>query len=170
MLNFTTMDADKSREIVEIITHDSRTTAESIAAMISSTTDEVKAELERLERAGIIKQYSAIVDWEKIGVEKVVAFVDVKVTPARDVGFDSVAMRVARHPEVKSSWLVSGGHDLRLIVESRHLKDLANFVAEKIATIDGVTGTNTTFLLRTYKEEHVLFQELEPDNRLVVSP
>jgi DNA-binding Lrp family transcriptional regulator len=79
-------------------------------------------------------------------------------------------MRIARHPEVRGCWLVSGGCDLRIMVESGHLRDLASFVAEKIATIDGVTGTNTHFLLRRYKEDHVLFHDLEPDSRLVVSP
>lgn len=164
------MNTDKSREILQILQHDSRTSAESIASMIGETVQDVKAEIERFESAGIIKHYSTTVDWEKAGVDKIVAFVDITVVPAREVGFDAIAMRIARHPEVRSAWLVSGGCDLSIMVEAATLKDLANFVAEKIATIDGVTGTNTHFLLRKYKEDNVLFHELEPDTRLVVSP
>jgi len=164
------MDSLKSREILEILSKDSRTSAETIAGMLGVAPTQVKNEIERFELEGIIKHYSTTIDWERAGVEKIVAFVDITVVPAREVGFDAIAMRIARHPEVRHAWLVSGGCDLSIMVESNSLKDLANFVAEKIATIDGVTGTNTHFLLRKYKEDNVLFQEVEPDNRLVVSP
>lgn len=170
MLHFNAMDSLKSREILEILAKDSRTAAESIAGMLGLTPNQVKAEIERFEQDGVIKHYGTTIDWEKAGVEKIVAFVDIDVTPAREVGFDSIALRIARHPEVRHAWLVSGGRDLIVMVEAQSLKEIANFIAEKIATIDGVTGTNTQFLLRKYKEDNELFQELEPDNRLVVSP
>lgn len=164
------MDKLKSREILEILSNDSRATAETIAGMVGLTPSQVKAEIERFEQEGVIKHYTTTIDWEKAGVEKIVAFVEITVVPAREVGFDAVALRIARHPEVKSAWLVSGGCDLSIMVETNSLKDLANFVAEKIAAIDGVTGTNTQFLLRKYKEDYVLFHDVEPDSRLVVSP
>lgn len=164
------MDIKQSREMLEILARDSRTTHETIAAMVGAHSDEVKAELARFEQSGVIKRYSTVIDWEKAGVDKIIAFIDVKVVPAREVGFDSVALRIARHPEVRHAWLVSGGSDLRIMVEANHMKDLAAFVAEKIATIDGVTSTNTHFLLRKYKQDDVLFHESESDNRLVVSP
>lgn len=164
------MDSLKSKEILEILSKDSRTDAGTIAGMLGLAQSQVQAEVERFESEGIIKHYSTTIDWEKAGIEKIIAFVDIDIVPAREVGFDAIAMRIARHPEVRNAWLVSGGRDLSIMVEGDSLKDIANFVAEKIATIDGVTGTNTHFLLRRYKEDNVLFHDLEPDNRLVVSP
>jgi DNA-binding Lrp family transcriptional regulator len=169
VLNFNTMDSLKSREILEILAKDSRTSAETIAGMLGLVPTQVKAEIERFEKDGVIKHYGTTIDWEKAGVEKIVAFVDIDVVPAREVGFDAIALRIAKHPEVRHAWLVSGGCDLSIMVEANSLKEIANFVAEKIATIDGVTGTNTHFLLRKYKEDNELFAELEPDNRLIVS-
>ncbi|HEY9787117.1 MAG TPA: Lrp/AsnC family transcriptional regulator [Candidatus Obscuribacterales bacterium] len=157
-------------EILTILERDSRTAPATIANMLGMSADEVKQAIGKLEADGIIKKYSAVIDWEKAGVERVVAFIDVKVTPARDVGFDAIAGRVARFPQVKTVWLVSGGSDLRVVVEAPNLRELATFVAEKLATIDGVTGTVTHFVLRRYKEEGALFLDLEQDSRLVVSP
>ncbi|MBX3074641.1 Lrp/AsnC family transcriptional regulator [Candidatus Obscuribacterales bacterium] len=170
VLNFNTMDSLKSREILELLSNDSRTSAETIAGMLGLAPSQVKSEIDRFEQEGIIKHYGSTIDWEKAGIEKIVAFVDIDVVPAREVGFDAIALRIAKHPEVKHAWLVSGGCDLSIMVEANSLKEVANFVAEKIATIDGVTGTNTHFLLRKYKEDNVLFGDLEPDSRLVVSP
>ena len=103
--------------------------------------------------------------------ERVVAFIDVSVSPQRDVGFDQVAARIYRHPEVRSVHLVSGGHDLRVIVEGDSLHDVAAFVAEKLAPIDHVTATNTHFLLKAYKEDgEVLIDEPADDDRLAVAP
>jgi len=164
------MDANQSRELLEILARDSRSSADTIAKMIGVSSQEVKEQIEQFEQSGVIKRYSTVIDWEKAGVEKIVAFIDVKVVPAREVGFDAVALRIARHPEVRHAWLVSGGSDLRIMLEAKHMSELAAFVAEKIATIDGVTGTNTHFLLRKYKQDWVLFQESEADNRLVVTP
>lgn len=161
---------EKSRDILNILSHDSRTSAETIARMIGLTTAEVQQKIDEFEKTGIIKQYHATINWEKAGVDKIVAFVDVKVQPAREVGFDAVAFRVAKHAQVQSAWLVSGGSDLRLLVETTTMSELANFVAEKLATIEGVTSTNTHFLLRTYKADYALFSEPDVDNRLVITP
>lgn len=153
-----------------ILARDARTAPETIATMVGRPVAEVKAAIEEYERTGIIKRYKTILDWEKAGADKVVAFIDVKVTPARDVGFDAIAARVARFPEVQSVWLVSGGNDLRLMIEAANLRELGSFVAEKLATINGITGTTTHFILRRYKEDQVMFIETEEDQRLVVSP
>lgn len=157
-------------EILEILSRDCRTPPETIARMIGRSVEDTTGIIEALENQGVIKRYTATIDWEQLGLEKVIAFIDVKVMPAREVGFDAIAMRIARYPEVKSVWLVSGGSDLRILVEAVNLRSLGNFVAEKIATIDGVTGTVTQFLLRKYKEDNVLYNEPEPDDRLIVSP
>lgn len=157
-------------EILEILSRDCRTSPDTIAHMTGTAVAEIAAIIERLQSSGIIKRYGATIDWEQLGVEKVVAFIDVRVMPAREVGFDAIALRIARYPEVKSVWLVSGGSDLRILVEAPNLRSMGNFVAEKIATIDGVTGTVTQFLLRKYKEDNVLYNEPEVDERLIVSP
>ncbi|MBY0549500.1 MAG: Lrp/AsnC family transcriptional regulator [Candidatus Obscuribacterales bacterium] len=157
-------------EILGILQRDCRTPLETVARMIGKSLEETSAAIERLQAESIIKRYGATIDWEKIGIEKVVSFIDVKVQPAREVGFDAIAMRIARFPEVRSVWLVSGGSDLRIQVEADSLRSLGNFVAEKIATIDGVTGTMTQFIMRKYKEDHVMYNEPETDERLIVSP
>ncbi len=122
------------------------------------------------EQPDVIKRYKTVLDWEKAGIEKVVAFIDVKVTPARDVGFDAVASRISKFSEVQSVWLVSGGSDLRIMVEAISLRELGHFVSQKLSTINGVTGTTTNFILRRYKEDQVFFIDAEEDQRLVVSP
>ncbi|MBU6454795.1 MAG: Lrp/AsnC family transcriptional regulator [Cyanobacteria bacterium REEB67] len=157
-------------EILQILSRDARSTPETIAVQTGKSVQEVRASIEKYERDGVIKRYATVIDWEKAGVEEVTAFIDVRVVPARDVGFDGLAARIARYPEVQSVWLVSGGSDLRVAVQSTNLKELANFIAEKLATIDGVNGTVTHFILRRYKEDHTLYLDEGVDERLVVTP
>ncbi|MBX9693959.1 MAG: Lrp/AsnC family transcriptional regulator [Cyanobacteria bacterium] len=163
------MNEANKKQLLSLLEQNASLTPETLASMMQLPVDEVKNLKSELEQDGILKQYRATVDWHKVGIDKILAFIDVKVVPAREVGFDAVAMRIARYPEVRSAWLVSGGADLRVMVEAMQINELASFVAEKIATIDGVTGTNTHFLLRKYKEDYALFEEPEKDNRLVVS-
>lgn len=160
----------KFDEILTILSEDARTPPEKIATLTGKSVDHVKQAIAEYEKKGIIKRYKTVLDWEKAGSEKVVAFIDVKVTPARDVGFDGIAERISKFPEVNSVWLVSGGSDLRLMIESANLRQLGRFVAEKLSTINGVTGTTTNFIMRRYKEDQVIFIESEDDNRLAVSP
>ncbi len=122
------------------------------------------------EKAGVIRRYKTVIDWERAGDERVAAFIDVSVTPERGTGFDDIAARLYRFPEVRSVFLVSGGHDLRVIVEGSNIREVANFVAEKLATVDRVTATNTHFLLKRYKDDGDVFVESEPDQRLAVAP
>ncbi len=159
------------REILAILEQDARTPPERIAAMLGRDAEDVRARIQEWERTGIIRRYKTVVDWERLGDEKVYAFIDVSVTPQRGSGFDDVAERIYRFPEVRSVFLVSGGHDLRVIVEGDDIKAVANFVAEKLATIDRVTGTDTHFLLKRYKDDGDLFAaEAETNHRLMVSP
>jgi len=157
-------------EILTILSADARTSAEKIATLTGRSVEEVKAAIATFERDGIIKRYKTIIDWEKAGVDRVHAFIDVKVQPASDVGFDAVAERIYRFPEVRSLWLVSGGNDLRVAVHAQDLQEMGRFVAEKLATIDGVMGTATHFVLKKYKEDESIFVDLEDDERLVVTP
>lgn len=164
------MMADSLIQILNIVSRDSRTPVETIAKLIDCPVEDVRAAVKQLEDDGIIKKYITVIDWDKAGLEKVVALIDVQVRPARDVGFDAVAERISRFPEVQSVFLVSGGSDLRIIVQGPNIRELGRFVSEKLATIDGVVGTETHFLLKRYKEDGVLFIDTEEDQRLVVSP
>jgi len=157
-------------EILTILARDARTSPETIATLTGRTVKEVCAAIADYEKRGVIKHYKTIIDWEKAGIEKVFAFIDVKVVPAREVGFDAVAERIYRYPEVHSVWLVSGGSDLRVVVEGHDMREVGRFVAEKLSTLEGVTGTDTHFLLRRYKEDQDLFVDVEEDLRLVVTP
>jgi len=111
-----------------------------------------------------------VIDWEKFGIERVFAFIDVRVSPARGIGFDDVAERIYRYPEVHSVYLVSGAQDLRCVVEGRTIKEIADFVAQKLSTIDRVNSCATHFLLKKYKDDGDVFAETEVDHRLMVAP
>ncbi len=157
-------------EILKIIEEDCRLSAEDIAAMTGRSADEVHAIIADCEAKGVIRRYKAVVDWDKVGDDSVYAFIDVKVSPERGVGFDDIAERVYRYPEVRSVYLVSGMYDLRVIVCGRSMKSVAFFVAEKLASIDRVQSTSTHFLLKKYKEDGVIFGVPEGDRRLLVAP
>ena len=157
-------------DILKILEQDSTLPPEKVAAMLGRPVDEVKKDIQELEQQKIIRRYKAVVDWEKAGVERVSAFIDVKLLPSRGVGFDDVAERIYRFPEVRSVYLVSGDYDLRVIVEGEGIKQVAFFVSDKLATIDRVQGTATHFMLKKYKEDNDIFEEPEEDRRLIVSP
>ena len=158
------------REILRILEKDARTDAAKIAVMLGLEESEVRSTIEEWEKRGVIRRYKTVVDWERFGEERVQAFIDVSVTPERGAGFDDVARRIYLYPEVRSVCLVSGGHDLRVIVEGDTIRQVADFVAEKLATLDRVTATNTHFLLKRYKDDGDLFTEAEADHRLMVTP
>jgi DNA-binding Lrp family transcriptional regulator len=163
--------SDTDRKVLRALEQDARRTPEQIAAMVGLTEAEVTATIARFERNGVIRGYRTVVNWDRVADDRVVAFIDVSVSPQRDVGFDQVAARIYRHPEVRSVHLVSGGHDLRIVVEGTTMRDVASFVSEKLAPIDHVTATNTHFLLKAYKENGQIFiEEAADDDRLVVAP
>lgn len=164
------MEQEKQKAILEILEQDARTTPEQIAAMLGVDADEVKQTIHQMESAGIIRRYKTVIDWDRFGEERVFAFIDVKVSPAREVGFDDVAERIYRFPQVHAVYLVSGDHDLRVIVSGRTMKEVAAFVAERLAPLDRVQATYTQFVLKRYKEDGEVYAEIEPDRRLVVAP
>jgi len=157
-------------EILTILENDARTSVETIARMTGVPEADVRDRVAGYEKSGIIKNYKTVVDWEKAGSERVLAFIDVKVTPARDVGFDDIAEQIYRYPEVHSVWLVSGDYDMRVVVQGRNVPDVGLFVAQKLSTIDRIQGTSTHFVLKRYKEDRVIFAEEAHDPRLVVTP
>ncbi|MBI2300449.1 MAG: Lrp/AsnC family transcriptional regulator [Armatimonadetes bacterium] len=157
-------------ELLEIIQRDPRAPAEELAARVGSEAAEVAAEIAHLEREGIIRTYRAVIDWDRVGDQHIYAFVDVTVKPEPDFGFDAIARRVALFREVHALYLISGGRDLLVVVEGRDFRDVALFVAEKLAPLKGVESTATSFVLRRYKEEGELLMGATDDPRLPVTP
>ncbi len=160
----------KEREILKILERNAKTTPEKIATMIGMSSAEAAAKIKEFEDKGIIVQYKTIIDWEKSGEEVVYAFIEVKVTPERDVGFDAVAKRIYKFPEVHSLYLLSGAYDLIVVVEGKNMKEIAYFVAEKLATLDNVQGTVSHFMLKKYKVDGKVLEPEEEDKRLAITP
>jgi DNA-binding Lrp family transcriptional regulator len=159
------------RRVLAALVADARRDPERLAALVGLSPDQVRELIAALERQKVIRGYKTVVDWDRLGAERVVAFIDVSVSPQREVGFDQVAARIYRHPEVRSVHLVSGGHDLRIVVEAPTMREISQFVSEKLAPIDHVTATNTHFLLKAYKEDgDVLVEDRPSDDRLPVTP
>jgi len=156
------------KEILEILERDSRHTPEQIAVMLGIPEEEVKALIKKYEEEGIIVGYTTKINWDKTERESVTALIEVKVTPQRGEGFDKVAERIYKYPEVESCYLMSGGFDLTVIIRGKSLKEVATFVAEKLATLDMVQSTSTHFVLKKYKENGEIFEEPEKDHREAV--
>ena len=154
-------------EILELLKENARISTEDIAAMTGKTTEQVEAVLKNFEDEGVILKYTAVVNPEKSAStkEKVRAEIEIQVTPEREHGFDAIADRVYRFPEVKSLYLMSGGYDLKVVIEGDTLQQVALFVARKLATIQGVRSTRTHFILKTYKENDVVYIEEKTDRR-----
>ena len=157
-------------EILTILEADARTPIERIARMTGRSEAEISAKIAEYEASGVIRHYKAIIDWDRAGAERVIAFIDVKVAPARDVGFDDIAERIYRFPEVHSVWLVSGDYDLRVVIEGATVPQVGLFVAQKLSTLERVHATSTHFLLKRYKENDVIFVDEAKDERLSVAP
>ena len=154
-------------EILDLLRQNARLSAEDIAAMTKKTVSEVQSIIKKLENDGVILKYAAIVNPEKdkAARDKVVAEIQIQVQPQREHGFDAIADRIYRFPQVKSLYLMSGGYDLKVLIEGDNLKDVALFVSEKLSTLEGVRSTKTNFVLKTYKENDIVYVEDERDRR-----
>lgn len=157
-------------QVLDLLREDCRLPLEKLAVMLGVSTEEVAETIGSLERRRVILHYAPTINWDLTDRERVEAMIQVSVTPQRDMGFDAVARRIYRFEEVKSVYLMSGGYDLLVLVEAKSLKELALFVSSKLSTLEMVTGTQTSFVLKRYKEEGVIFDGSQSDNRLVVSP
>ena len=157
-------------QVLDLLREDCRLPLEKLAVMLGVSTEEVAETIDSLERRRVILHYAPTINWDLTDRERVEAMIQVSVTPQRDMGFDAVARRIYRFEEVKSVYLMSGGYDLLVLVEARSLKELALFVSSKLSALEMVTGTQTSFVLKRYKEEGVIFDGSQSDNRLVVSP
>lgn len=154
-------------EILNLLRQNARLSAEDIAAMTKKTVAEVQSIIKKLEDDGVVLGYAAIVNPEKDAVakEKVLAEIQIQVQPQREHGFDAIADRIYRFPQVRSLYLMSGGYDLKVIIEGDNLREVAMFVSEKLSTLDGVRSTKTSFILKKYKENDIVYVEDECDKR-----
>lgn len=157
-------------ELLDLLREDCRLPLEKLAVMLGTSTTEVAETIDRLEQERIILHYAPTINWDKTDRERVEAMIQVNVLPQRDRGFDEVASRIYRFDEVKSVYLMSGEYDLLVLVEGRTLKELAFFVSSKLSALEQVTGTQTCFVLKRYKEDGIVFEGEKSDNRLVISP
>ena len=154
-------------EVLDLLRQNARLSANDIASMTKKSVEEVEAIIKQLENDGVILKYAAIVNPEKdkVAKDKVLAEIQIQVQPQREHGFDAIADRIYRFPQVKSLYLMSGGYDLKVIIEGNNLKDVALFVSEKLSTLEGVRSTKTNFVLKTYKENDIVYVQDECDRR-----
>lgn len=147
------------KKTLKMLEDNAMLTAAEIAVLQGRPEADIAAEIEQARRQGILLGSRAVVDWDRAGGELVTAFIDVKVTPQRGAGFDRIAERIYQFEEVESLYLMSGGHDLQVVITGKTLKEVALFIAEKLSTLEMVTGTSTHFLLKKYKEGGVIYQK-----------
>lgn len=152
-------------ELLKLLSQNARYTVEQLAVMLAATPEAVAAEIDALEKAGVICGYKTVIDWEKVDATSVSAIIELNVVPKADLGFEEVAEKVASYPEVEAVYLMSGGYDLNVVVKGKNLQDIARFVARELATIDSVTSTATHFVMRRYKEMGVKLFDEETDDR-----
>lgn len=157
-----------NNKLLRLLEEDCTLTTGQLAAMADMPEEEVKAAVKKYEDDKIILGYKAIVDWDRTNLEAVTALIEVKVTPQRGEGFDRVAERIYQYDEVESVYLMSGAFDLTVIISGRTLKEVAQFVGERLAPLEGVNGTATHFILRKYKEKHLVFEKQEKQERELI--
>ncbi len=157
-------------KVLQILEEDCTTPPEEIAKRLNTSPDEIKKLIKQAEDQGLILGYTAVVNWARLHPQKVYAFIAVNAIPEHGIGFDKIAARIARFPEVHSMYLISGTSDLLVVVEADDLRQVAAFVAEKLAPTPGVSGTATSFVLKMYKKERRLIEGPEGPERLAIAP
>ena len=157
-------------QILAIIEKNSRIDLHELAVILGMEETDVVNEMEQMEKEGIICGYHTLIDWEKTSVEKVNALIEVRVTPQRGKGFDSIAERIYKYPEVHAVYLISGGYDLLVSLEGKTLKEVSNFVSDKLSTLETVISTATHFILKKYKDHGTALDRKQSDERMQVTP
>ena len=152
-------------KLLTLLENDSTLTSAQIAAMLDKEEGDIKKAITAYEKDGVILGYKTLIDWDKTDREYVSAMIELKIIPERVGGFDKIAEKIYNYPEVQSVYLMSGGFDLALIIEGRTLKEVARFVAQKLAPIENVTATATHFVLKKYKVKGVIYETPEKDER-----
>ena len=156
-------------KILTFLEKNSRIDIKELAIRVGTDEATVLNELEAMEQEHIICGYHTLIDWDKVGVEKATALIEVRVTPQRGMGFDKVAERIYNYPEVNSIYLISGGFDFMVIIEGKTLREVAQFVSEKLAPMDTVLSTKTNFILKKYKDHGTVLAKQEKDERELIN-
>lgn len=156
-------------KILSYIETNSRIDMHDLAIMMGTDEVTIMNELEEMEQAHIICGYHTLINWEKAGIEKVTAMIEVRVTPQRGMGFDKVAERIYNYPEVNSVYLISGGFDFMVTLEGKTLREVSEFVSDKLSPLDSVLSTKTNFILKKYKDHGTIMAEQRKDERELVS-
>jgi len=157
-------------KILTFIEKNSRIDLKELAIILGVDENVVINELQAMEEEHVICGYHTLIDWDKVGVEKVMAMIEVRVTPQRGLGFDKVAERIYNYPEVNSVYLISGGFDFMVTIEGKTLREVAQFVSEKLSTLDTVLSTKTNFILKKYKDHGTILAEKPKDERIQMIP
>lgn len=157
-------------KILTFIEKNSRANLKDLAVILGVDEAAVANEMAAMEEEHIICGYHTLIDWEKTGVEKVNALIEVRVTPQRGRGFDAVAERIYNYPEVNAVYLISGGYDLLVTLEGKTLREVAQFVSDKLSTLEAVMSTKTNFILKKYKDHGTVIKEKKKDERMLVTP
>jgi len=158
-------------ELLSIIEKNSRIGLKELSMMLGLSEIDAANEIANLEKDGVICGYHTLINWEKTSLEKEDALIEVKVTPQRGQGFDKIAERIYNYPEVKSVYLISGGFDLLITLEGKSLKEISNFVSDKLATLDRILSTTTHFILKKYKDHGtILNKAVNEEEREIITP
>ena len=155
-------------KILTFIEKNSRIDLKELAIMLGVDEAAVANELEAMEQENIICGYHTLIDWDKVGIEKVTAMIEVRVTPQRGMGFDNIAERIYNYPEVNSVYLISGGFDLMVTLEGKTLREVSSFVTNKLSTLDQILSTKTNFILKKYKDHGTIMAVPSKDERIMM--
>ena len=158
------------KQILSYLEKNSKMDPKEIAILLGTEPDVVENEIRKMEEEKIICGYHTMIDWDKTSSEMVTALIEVRVTPQRGQGFDSIAERIYKYPEVRSVYLISGGYDLMVILEGKTLKEVSQFVTDKLSTLDSVLSTAPHFILKKYKDHGTIFDQKIKDERMLVTP
>lgn len=164
------MYSSKELELLELLEEKGYLETKMLADLLALDEETIESMLEKFKKDGILLGFRAMVNWQKINRHDVTAFIDVKVTPKRGRGFDDVAERIYRFPEVTALYLMSGAYDLQVVIQANSLQDVASFVSDKLSPLDSVLSTTTHFKLKTYKHDGILFTPQTEDKRLNITP
>ena len=157
-------------KILNYIEKNARVDIHELAVMLDCRDEEIIDELAAMQKENIICGYNTLINWDKVGVEKVTAMIEVRVTPQRGMGFDKVAKRIYNYPEVDSVYLISGGYDFMVILEGKTLRAVSEFVSDKLSPLESVLSTRTNFILKKYKDQGIVMFEAKKDERMLMSP
>ena len=157
-------------KILAIIEKNSRIDLKDLAALLGESEAAVANEIADMEKENIICGYHTMINWDNTGNEKVIALIEVKVTPQRGMGFDKIAERIYQYSEVNSAYLMSGAFDFTVIIEGKTMREVAQFVSEKLSPMDSVLSTATHFVLKKYKDHGTVMYEKPGDERMMITP